>query len=136
MNKLIFVVAALISFHSFAVTPEQSARMVNILKENGVVPARNRLDQEATIDCKIPKRTGELFCTVFAGPSGYELNSTFEELTGTNAVELSKLLVHFNVKPTGKRSVQYAQIKCRTSKHNLDGPAVCELAPHYFTPSF
>lgn len=133
MYKLI-ALTALISFPTFSATPVDSELMVNILKENGIVPARKRQDQEATIKCKIPTKTGELSCTIFAGPSGYELNSSYEDLAGAKALELSKLLVQFNVKPTGKKSIQYAQIHCRTSKHNPDGPSLCEQVPHYFMP--
>lgn len=129
MRLTLTLMFALLSLNAFALISDRSIELSRVLAENKVPAYGKRKVQGATAYCEISKRSkiGELECQIIVEGPGFEPNAVYETLRGERAQELSNLLIQFDVRPSGRKAVQRADITCRLPKNKLDQPPVCAV---------
>ena len=112
--KLLLLIMAF-SFSSFAQEVDKSVRMNELLKESGVEGWGKRDLREATLICKVPRKTNELECNLRSGDVEWS-RDVDRKFKGEEAVIVSNLLKEFKQFPSGNRQRQEAVMECETKK--------------------
>lgn len=129
MRITLTLLFTLITMNAFALISDRSIELSRILAENKVTSFGKRQFQGARAYCEVPPRSKlqQVECSIIVEGPGQFPNSVYEDLRGDKAEELSDLLIEFNVKPSGKRQVQNADITCRLPKKKQPGPVSCKV---------
>lgn len=129
MRFTLTIFFALITMNAYALISDRSIELSRILAESRVTSFGKRQFQEARAHCDNSPRSKlrQVECTIIVEGPGHYPNTVYEELRGDKAKELSELLIEFNVKPSGKRQIQNADITCRLPKKKQPGPVECKV---------